>query len=517
MEVIVFLAVLATAGILGAGVAVWLLYRSRIDGKRVENAREEASSVVAEAEAEKRRILLEGQEEVLKLRTTGENEIKEQRQELNRLERRYLQREEQLERKEEQLEGKNEALEKQRSVLSEKESEVQQTLVAVNDLREEQVKALEDTANLSVAEARDLVVKEGEEKAKHELSRRTYDLEREYKVTADENARRIITLAINRLATDVVSETTTSVVSLPNDEMKGRLIGREGRNIRALESLTGVDIVIDDTPEIVTISCFDPVRREVARLALEKLVSDGRIQPARIEDMVNRAQVDIEQTIWKAGEQSTFDVGLSGIDSELVRLLGQLKYRYSYGENVLKHSIEVCLLAGMLAAEVGANIQVAKIGGLLHDVGKALTHEVSGPHAEIGAELAKKYGINNNSYLSILEHHDDEHSTIESFIVASADAISAARPGARKESLDQYVKRLRDLEDTAIGFGGVERAFAIQAGREVRVMVKPTDIDDIGSAALARDIARKVEEDLVFPGQIKVTVIRETRNVEIAR
>jgi ribonuclease Y len=299
--------------------------------------------------------------------------------------------------------------------------------------------------------------------------------------------------------------------------MKGRLIGREGRNIRALESLTGVDIVIDDTPEIVTISCFDPVRREVARLALEKLVSDGRIQPARIEDMVNRAQVDIEQTIWKAGEQSTFDVGLSGIDSELVRLLGQLKYRYSYGENVLKHSIEVCLLAGMLAAEVGANIQVAKIGGLLHDVGKALTHEVSGPHAEIGAELAKKYGINNNSYLSILEHHDDEHSTIESFIVASADAISAARPGARKESLDQYVKRLRDLEDTAIGFGGVERAFAIQAGREVRVMVKPTDIDDIGSAALARDIARKVEEDLVFPGQIKVTVIRETRNVEIAR
>lgn len=510
MEIIIFLAVLAAAGILGTGVALWLLYRSRADGKRVENAREEAGSVVAQAEAEKRRILLEAQEEVLKLRTAGENEIKEQRQELNRLERRYLQREEQLERK-------NEALEKQRAGLSEKESAVDQALESAKGLQEEQARVLEETANLSVAEARDLVVKEGEEKARHELARRTYDLEREYKVTAEENARRIITLAINRLATDVVSETTTSVVSLPNDEMKGRLIGREGRNIRALESLTGVDIVIDDTPEIVTISCFDPVRREVARLALEKLVSDGRIQPARIEDMVNRAQVDIEQTIWKAGEQSTFDVGLSGIDSELVRLLGQLKYRYSYGENVLKHSIEVCLLAGMLAAEVGANIQVAKIGGLLHDVGKALTHEVAGPHAEIGAELAKKYGINHNSYLSILEHHDDEHSTIESFIVASADAISAARPGARKESLDQYVKRLRDLEDTAIGFGGVERAFAIQAGREVRVMVKPTDIDDIGSAALARDIARKVEEDLVFPGQIKVTVIRETRNVEIAR
>ncbi len=510
MEIVIFLAVLAAAGILGTGVTFWLLYRSRADGKRVKNAREEASSVVAQAEAEKRRILLEAQEEVLKLRTTGENEIKEQRQELNRLERRYLQREEQLERK-------NESLEKQRTSLSEKESAVDRALEEAKGFQEEQVRVLEETANLSVAEARDLVVKEGEEKARHELARRTYDLEREYKVTAEENARRIITLAINRLATDVVSETTTSVVSLPNDEMKGRLIGREGRNIRALESLTGVDIVIDDTPEIVTISCFDPVRREVARLALEKLVSDGRIQPARIEDMVNRAQVDIEQTIWKAGEQSTFDVGLSGIDSELVRLLGQLKYRYSYGENVLKHSIEVCLLSGMLAAEVGANIQVAKIGGLLHDVGKALTHEVAGPHAEIGAELAKKYGINHNSYLSILEHHDDEHSTIESFIVASADAISAARPGARKESLDQYVKRLRDLEDTAIGFGGVERAFAIQAGREVRVMVKPTDIDDIGSAALARDIARKVEEELVFPGQIKVTVIRETRNVEIAR
>ena len=510
MEMIIFLAVLAAVGILGAVVALWLLYRSKVDGKRVENARQEAISVVTQAEEEKRKILLIAQEEALKLRATGENEIKEQRQELNRLERRYLQREE-------QLEQKNESLEKQRSGLAEKEHKVDEVIKEVSDLKEQQIVTLEQTAGLSVVEARDLVVREGEEKAKHELSRRTYDLEREYKVTADEKARRIITLAINRLATDVVSETTTSVVSLPNDEMKGRLIGREGRNIRALESLTGVDIVIDDTPEIVTISCFDPVRREVARLALEKLVSDGRIQPARIEDMVNRAQLDIEQTIWKAGEQSTFDVGVAGIDPELIRLLGQLKYRYSYGENVLKHSIEVCLLAGMLAAEVGANIQVAKVGGLLHDVGKALTHEVSGPHAEIGAELAQKYGINNNSYLSILEHHDDEHSTIESFLVASADAISAARPGARKESLDQYVKRLRDLEDTAIGFGGVERAFAIQAGREVRVMVKPTDIDDIGSAALARDIARKVEEELVFPGQIKVTVIRETRNVEIAR
>ena len=511
MEILLaFLFVLAVAGIAGSGVAGWLLYRSRVDGKRVENAKEEANSVVSQAEAEKRKILLETQEEVLKLRATGENEIKEQRQELTRLERRYLQREEQLERK-------NEALDKERASLADKESAVEQAREEAQALKQQQVKALEHTAGLSVQEARELVIKEGEEQARHELSRRTYDLEREYKLTAEDNARRIITLAINRLATDVVSETTTSVVSLPNDEMKGRLIGREGRNIRTLEAMTGVEFVIDDTPEIVTLSCFDPVRREVARLALERLVSDGRIQPARIEDMVKRAQSDIEQTIWKSGEQATFDVGISGIDAELIRLMGQLKYRYSYGENVLKHSIEVCLLSGMLAAEVGANVQVAKIGGLLHDVGKALTHEVQGPHAEIGAELAKKYGINHNSYLSILEHHDDEHSTIESFIVASADAISAARPGARKESLDQYVKRLRELEDTAIAFGGVERAFAIQAGREVRVMVKPADVDDVGSAALARDIARKVEEDLVFPGQIKVTVIRETRNVEIAK
>jgi ribonuclease Y len=299
--------------------------------------------------------------------------------------------------------------------------------------------------------------------------------------------------------------------------MKGRLIGREGRNIRTLESLTGVDVIVDDTPEVVTISCFDPIRREVARLSLEKLIADGRIQPARIEDMVQKAQTEIEQTIWKAGEQATFEVGVSGLDAELIKLLGQLKFRYSYGENVLKHCTEVALLSGMLAAETGANVQVAKIGGLLHDIGKAVTHEVSGPHAEIGAELAKKHGVNHSSYRGILEHHSDEHETVESFLVATADAISAARPGARKESLELYVKRLKDLEQVATGFNGVERAFAIQAGREVRVMVKPDHLDDVGAATLARDIAKKVEEDLVFPGQIKVTVIREIRSVEFAR
>ena len=426
------------------------------------------------------------------------------------MERRYLRREEQLERK-------TEAVEKRQEDIDARETAVRRSLEEVEDLKASQMQALEEIAGMNMSEARDIVVKRGEEQARQDLSRRYYELEKEHKANAEDNARRIVTLAINRLATDVVSETTTSVVSLPNDEMKGRLIGREGRNIRTLESLTGVDMLIDDTPEVVTISCFDPIRREVARLSLEKLISDGRIQPARIEDVVQRSRKEIEETIRKAGEQATFDVGVSGLDSELVRLLGQLKYRYSYGENVLMHSIEVGLLAGMLAAEVGANEQVAKVGGLLHDIGKALTHEVAGPHAEIGAELAQKHGINYSSYRGILEHHSDEHETIESFLVATADAISASRPGARKESLELYVKRLRDLEEAATGFDGVDRAFAIQAGREVRVMVKPDDMDDVRAAGLARDIARKVEEDLVFPGQIKVTVIRETRSVEYAR
>ena len=504
--IIVILAVLAAVGI---GVSAWLVLKSKAQDSRMESANESAAGVVAHAQEESRTILLTAQEEALKLRNTAETEVKEQRRELTRLESRHQQREEQLERK-------IETQEQRQTELTAKEAKVEEERKEIGELRAEQGKALERIAGLSVDEARELVVRRGEEEAQHDLARRYYELERDTKDRADENARRIIAVAINRLASDVVSESTTSVVSLPNDEMKGRLIGREGRNIRTLEGLTGVDVIIDDTPEAVTVSCFDPVRREVARLALEKLVSDGRIQPARIEDMVNRAQNEIDQTIMKAGEQATFEVGVSGLDTELVRLLGQLKYRYSYGENVLQHSVEVGLLAGMLAAESGANVQVAKAGGLLHDIGKAMTHEVSGPHAEIGAEVAKRHGINHSSYRGILEHHWDEHETVESFLVAAADAISAARPGARKESLELYVKRLRELEEVAASFEGVERTFAIQAGREVRVMVKPEDMDDIKAASLARNIARKVEEDLVFPGQIKVTVIRETRSVEYA-
>jgi len=505
--IIVILAVLAAAGI---GAATWLALKSKSDAAQAQTAGESAKGIVAQAEEGSRKVLLAAQEEALKLRNETETELKDQRQEFHRMESRHLQREEQLERKVEAQE------EKERNLAS-KETEVEQARIDAEQLKAEQSRALEKVAGLSVDEAREQVVRRGEEEAVHDLSKRYYELEKEYKEKSTQNARKIITVAINRLATDVVSEVTTSTVSLPNDEMKGRLIGREGRNIRTLEALTGVNVIIDDTPEAVTISCFDPVRREVARLALEKLVSDGRIQPARIEEMVNRATEEIDQTILKAGEQATFDAGVSGLDSELIRLLGQLKYRYSYGENVLKHSIEVSLLSGMLAAEAGANVQVAKMGGLLHDIGKAVTHEVSGPHAEIGAEIARKHGINHSSYRGILEHHSDDHETVESFLVATADAISASRPGARRESLDLYVKRLKELEEVATSFSGVERVFAIQAGREVRVMVKPEDLNDIEAATLARNIAKKVEEDLVFPGQIKVTVIRETRNVEYAK
>ena len=507
---IVLLVILAVLAVAGIGVATWQYIKNKADGTRLEDASQQARVVINEAEEEKRKLLLAAQEEVLRTRTAAEREVQEQRQEVTRLEERFLQREEQVDRRAERLE-------KQQQTLVEKEQEVQQSLQEAAEAKVKQLQALEQIAGLTVHDAHQLVMKQGEEEAQHDLARRYYELEKEFKERADENARRIVTLAINRLATDVVSEVTTSVVPLPSDEMKGRLIGREGRNIRTLESLTGVDVIVDDTPEVVTISCFDPVRREVAKLALEKLVADGRIQPARIEEMVNRAQEDVNQIIWKAGEQATFEVGVSGLDQDLIRLLGQLKYRYSYGENVLKHSVEVALLSGMLAAEAGANEQVAKVGGLLHDIGKAVTHEVPGPHAEIGAEIAKKHGINYVSYRGILEHHSDEHETIESFLIASADAISASRPGARKESLELYVKRLQDLERVATGFDGVDKAFAIQAGREVRVMVKPNDLDDVASASLARNIARKVTEDLVFPGQIKVTVIRETRNVEIAK
>jgi ribonuclease Y len=508
---VIILSVLAAVGITtGIAAVAWLLLSTRKDGNKLQRSREEAATAITQAEAEKRRIVLEAQEEALKLREAGDKEITDQRRELNRMERRYMQREEQLDRK-------SSALEDQESEVKLRESQADSAMQKADEIKHQHTRELERIASLTVDEAKDIVIKRSEEEASHDLARRYYELEKEHESRADENARRIITLAINRLATDVVSESTTAVVSLPNDEMKGRLIGREGRNIRALEAQTGVDIIVDDTPGIVTLSCFDPVRREIARLALTQLVKDGRIQPARIEESVSRAVRDIDETMWKAGEEATFEVGVSGLDPELIRLLGRLKYRYSYGENVLTHSIEVGLLSGMLAAEVGANVQTARAGGLLHDIGKALTHEIPGPHAEIGYDLTTRNGITAVVSNCVLEHHDDDHSSVESFLVAAADGISAARPGARKESIEQYTRRLRELEDTANSFDGVQRAFAIQAGREVRVMVSPEDVDDIACATLARNIAGKVSKELQFPGQIKVTVIRETREESIAR
>ena len=439
-----------------------------------------------------------------------EADLSERRKELQSLEKKHSQREEGLERKIQSLDSKERALEASEEGLNGAKSELEQ-------IKAQQLKQLEETARLTFAEAKDLLFKKTEDELKQDLARRYYELEREMKEEADQKARKVVTLAIQRLASDVVSSHTTSVVHLPSDDMKGRLIGREGRNIKMIESLTGVDVIIDDTPEVVTISCFDPVRRETARLALQNLVQDGRIQPARIEDVVGRAQKEMEENIQIEGEKATLDAAVAGLDPEIMKLLGRLRYRYSYGENVLMHSVEVSRIAGMLAGEIGANIEVSKAGGLLHDIGKALTHEVTGPHAEIGAEIAKKFGIHPEVHRAIMEHHDEERGSVEAFLVAAADAISAARPGARKETLEQYVKRLQALEQVATGFSGVEKAFAIQAGREVRVMVKPESLDDYAATMLARDVAKKITDDLVFPGQIKVTVIRETRSIEYAR
>ena len=479
-------------------------------GSRVKLAAEEAEKVLAEAEEQKRQMLLDAREESVKIRSTAENELRDRRKEIQRQERRHSQREENLEKKAQSLDERENGLVKVQSDLESSKEEI-------NAVKAQQLKQLEDIARLSFADAKEMLLRKTEDEMKHELAKKYWELDRERKEDSDQTARKVVTLAIHRLASDVVSTHTTSVVPLPSDDMKGRLIGREGRNIKMLESLTGVDVIIDDTPEIVTISCFDPIRRETARIALTNLVQDGRIQPARIEDMVGRAQKEIEETIQREGEKATLDSAVAGLNPELVKLLGRLKFRYSYGENVLLHSVEVSHIAGMLAGEIGANIEVAKAGRLLHDLGKALTHEVSGPHAEIGAEIARKFGIHPEVYRAIMEHHDEERGSVEAFLVASADAVSAALPGARKESAEHYVKRLAELEEAATSFSGVEKAYAIQAGREVRVMVKPDHMDDYAATMLARDVANKITNDLIFPGQIKVTVIRETRSIEYAR
>jgi len=455
--------------------------------------------------------VLEAKDEVHKLRLEFDRDIKERRNEVQRLERRVLQKDESLDKKMEQLERKEEQL-------SRKDNEVQKLKERAEELVQKQHAELERVSGMSNEEARTLLLSNIEREIRHEASVMIKEVESQARDEADKRAREIISLAIQRCAADHSAETTVSVVELPNDEMKGRIIGREGRNIRALETLTGIDLIIDDTPEAVILSGFDPVRREVARIALERLIVDGRIHPARIEEMVEKAQKEVEQRIREEGEKAVFEAGIHNLNPELVKLLGRLRYRTSYGQNVLKHSLEVAHLAGLMAAELGVDIHLAKRAGLLHDIGKAVDHEVEGPHVSIGAEIAKKYREQPAVIHAIAAHHGDiEAQTVEAVLVAAADAISAARPGARRESLENYIKRLQKLEEISSSFEGVDKVYAIQAGREVRVIVKPERIDDLSAVRVARDITKRIENELEYPGQIKVTVIRETRAVELAK
>ena len=507
---ITLVAILAVLSGLLVGAIGGYFGRRLIYGRRHEAAQSEASRVLEDATEQRRDILLEAKEEALKSRSAGEAELRERRSELQRMERRISNREENVERRANNLENREKSV-------AEKDKGAARLQTELEELRDKELQQLEAIGKLSVDEAKGLLMRQAEENIQPELARRYHELEEQAKGEASEKARRILSVAIHRLAAEVVSEVTVTTVPLPSDEMKGRLIGREGRNIRAIEKTTGVDLIIDDTPEAVTLSCFDPVRREVARVAVNKLIVDGRIHPARIEEMVAKADKEVADTIWKSGEEAAFDTGVRGLNSEVIKLVGRLKYRYSYGENVLQHSLEVSHLAGLIASEVGANVKIAKAGGFLHDIGKALTHEVEGPHAEIGADVATKHNVPGPVVTCIAEHHNDEMSSTEAFIVAAADAISAARPGARRDTVENYIKRLEALEEVGRAFDGVEKCFAIQAGREVRIMVQPQTIDDIAASKLARDIVKKIEETLVYPGQIKVMVIRESRSVEYAR
>ena len=502
--------ILAVLGGLIVGAIVGYFGRRLAYGRRYEAAQSDASRVLEEAREQQRTILIEAKEEALQTRSAGEAELRERRSELQRTESR-------LSNREENVEGRANNLERRERNLTQKEKDVELLQVDLEEVKQKELQLLEAKSGVSMNEAKDLLMHRAEDDIQHELARRYRDMEQTAREDANDKARRILSTAIQRLASDVVSEITVTTVPLPSDDMKGRLIGREGRNIRAIEKTTGVDLIIGDTPEAVTVSSFDPIRREVARVALGKLIADGRIHPARIEEMVAKSQKEIEDTIWKSGEEAIFDIGVRGLHPEIIKLMGRLKYRYSYGENVLQHSLEVGHLAAMIAADIGADVNTARAGGFLHDIGKALSHEVEGPHAKIGAEVAAKYEVSPPVHICIAEHHNDEMSTVEAFIVAAADAISAARPGARKDTVENYIKRLEALEEVGRGFDGVEKCFAIQAGREVRIMVSPEDVDDAAASQMARDIVKKIEETLVYPGQIKVTLIRESRTVEYAR
>ena len=506
--------VLAVLG-LAIGVFGGMILRKKVAEAKIGSAEEEAKRILLDgekqAETKKKEALIEAKEEILKRKNEADKEIKERRAEVSKTERR-------LEQKEENLDKKSEALEKKNEQLDKKLKDVDVVRAQAEEALSKQLSVLEQISGLSVNEAKEQLIEKIESQVKHELAQRLDELETQFKEESEEKARNILSLAIQRCAADHVAEATISVVNLPSEEMKGRIIGREGRNIQKIETLTGVELIIDDTPEAITISGFDPVRREVARVALEKLISDGRIHPARIEEMVEKAQKEVDASVKKAGERATYEVGINGINPELVRLLGRLRYRTSYGQNVLKHSIEVAFLAGMMAEELGVDANAARRAGLLHDIGKAFPHDVEGSHVEIGVNAAKKYKESREVVHAIEAHHNDvEPKTIVAILVQAADAISAARPGARREDMENYIKRLQKLEEIATGFEGVEKAFAIQAGREVRVMVKPEQVNDEGMKLIAREMAAKIQAEMKYPGQIKVHLIRESRVADYAK
>jgi ribonuclease Y len=497
------------------GLVIGYHYRKKIAEGKIASAEEAASHIVEDAKKQaeelKRETLLEAKEEVHRLRTDLEKENRERRSEIQRSERR-------IQNKEEALDKKIDSLENRETSIQNKEQDVQHIKEKTEKLFQKQVDELERISELTREQARTLLLESLDKEISHETAVKIREYENRAKEEADKKSREIISLAIQKSAAEHVAETTVSVVELPNDDMKGRIIGREGRNIRALETATGIDLIIDDTPEAVILSGFDPVRREIARIALEKLILDGRIHPTRIEEMVNKAKKEVDRQLKEDGEQAMFDSGLHGIHPEIIKLIGRLKFRTSYGQNVLRHSMEVCNLAGVMAAEIGANIKLAKRAGLLHDIGKAVDHEIEGTHAEIGADIAKKFREQPLVINAIAAHHGDcEANTIEAVLVQAADAVSAARPGARRETLETYIKRLEKLEEIADAFNGVDKSFAIQAGRELRIIVKPEKITDDEAMIMARDIVKRVETELEYPGQIKINVIRETRAIEYAK